>query len=61
MDFASVMHKHPETAEVFFKHGMACFGCPMAMSESIEAGAIAHGINPDKLVDELNKALKKKK
>ena len=41
---------------------MACMGCPMAMQETIEQGALAHGIDPKKLVEELNnKIIKKKK
>ena len=59
MTFAEVMTLFPETMPVFLEHSMACFGCPMAMSETVEQGAIAHGLNPDKLVAELNKAIGK--
>ena len=59
MSFAEVMKKHPETAEVFSKHGMSCFGCPMAMQESLEAGISAHGHDAKKIVKELNKAATK--
>lgn len=58
MTFAEVVSKYPKTAGVFMRHGMHCVGCPMAMQEKIEEGAIAHGINVKKLLDELNKALK---
>lgn len=61
MSFAEVMRKHPETADVFFKHNMSCFGCPAAMMESLEAGIRAHGQDVKKIVDELNKVAKKKK
>lgn len=61
MTFAQVLEKHPEVASIFFKHGMSCVGCPMAMQESIEQGCLAHGLDPDKIVDELNKKVKKKK
>jgi len=61
MSFAEVMQKHPEAAEILFQKGMQCVGCPMAMQESLEAGAMAHGINPKKLVEEINKKIKKKK
>ena len=59
MTFAEVLTLFPETMPVFLEHSMACFGCPMAMSETVEQGAIAHGLNPDKLVAELNKAIGK--
>lgn len=55
MTFAEVVSKYPETAEIFLKHGMQCIGCPMAMSETIEQGALGHGINVEKLIGELNK------
>jgi len=41
--------------EFLFKKGMYCIGCPMSSQETIEQGAIAHGINPDDLIEELNK------
>lgn len=59
--FSEVLRKYPETAEVFFQHGMACVGCPMAMQETIEQGAQAHGIDIDNLIQELNKKIEKKK
>ena len=61
MTFAEAMHKNPESAEIFQNRGMHCVGCPMAMSETIEEGAKAHGINPKKLIEEVNKKVKKKK
>lgn len=41
--------------EVFARYGMGCLGCLAATVESIEEGALAHGIDPDKLINELNK------
>ncbi len=61
MSFAEVMQKYPEAANVFFKHGMACFGCPAAMQETLEDGIKAHGQNVKKIIDELNNAVKKNK
>lgn len=55
MTFAEIMKKKPEAMEILMKKGMSCFGCPMAMQETLEQGAIAHGINVEKLVKELNK------
>jgi len=59
MTFAEVLTLFPDTMPVFLEHSMACFGCPMAMSETVEQGAIAHGIDAKKLIEELNKAIKK--
>lgn len=61
MTFAEALQKNPQVAQIFFKHGMACAGCPMAAQESIEQGAFAHGLDVEKLVAELNKTAKKKK
>jgi len=54
------LKKYPKTAEVFFKQGMSCVGCPMAMQETIEQGALAHGLDPNKLIKELNKKINNK-
>jgi len=57
-----VVTKYPETVMVFMKHGLHCVGCHVSAFESIEEGAMAHGINVDALVADLNKiALSKKK
>ena len=61
MTFAEVARKYPETHSIFFSMGMHCLGCPMAMQETIEQGAIAHGENVEKLLKKLNDAIKKKK
>ncbi len=61
MIFSEVLKKYPESTEIFFKHGMMCVGCPMATQETIEQGAKAHGLNTEKLLEELKKKLKKKK
>jgi hybrid cluster-associated redox disulfide protein len=45
----------PEARDVFESHGMACCLCIGAQSESIEAGAILHQVEPDLVVEELNR------
>lgn len=61
MTFAEALQKYPDSAKIFFENGMTCIGCPFAAMETIEQGAKAHGINSDKLIAALNKAIKKKK
>lgn len=61
MPIAEVVSKYPKTIEVFLEQGMGCFGCGMAQFETIEQGAVAHGINIKKLMAALNKAVSKKK
>ena len=40
---------------IFEQHGMTCCLCIGAQSESIEAGAIMHQVDPDLVVQELNR------
>ena len=61
MSFAEIMQKEPGAAPILMEKGMHCMGCPMAMQEKLEDGARAHGLDPDKLIEEINKKLKKKK
>ncbi len=42
-------------ARVFFENGMFCIGCPSAAFESIVDASAVHGIDANKLVDDLNK------
>ena len=59
MTFAEIVQFYPETIPILLKKGMACIGCPMAMQESLEVGARAHGLNVENLVEELNKKIEK--
>jgi hybrid cluster-associated redox disulfide protein len=42
------------TAPIFIRHGMHCLGCPSSSGESIEDACAVHGIDAEKLVDDLN-------
>lgn len=61
MTIAEVAAHYPETMPVFFKHGMTCFGCPMALMETVAQGAEAHGMDVEELVKALNGAIRKRK
>lgn len=54
MTFGEVLGKYPETIKTFFMYGMHCFGCHLAVDETIEQGALAHGVDVDKLMKDLN-------
>lgn len=58
MGIGEIVAKYPQTVPVFQAHGMGCFGCAAARFENIEQGANAHGIDVDKLVEDLNEAVK---
>lgn len=56
---SDLLENHPSAAEILFEAGMGCVGCAMAMTETIEQGCLAHGMNK-KDIDELIKKLNKK-
>lgn len=59
MPIGKVVQDHPETFEIFQKHGLHCMGCAVAHFENIEQGCAAHGIDVDKLIEDINKTIKK--
>lgn len=61
MTFGEILNRYPSAGQVILSSGLHCIGCGMAMYETLEQGAIMHGINPDKLVKEINKIVIKKK
>ena len=54
MSILEVVKKYPDTVDVFVNAGMGCLGCAAAHFENIEQGAMAHGIDVDQLVKDLN-------
>ena len=54
MTFAELMRLDSEAARKLADRGLFCGGCPMAQFETIEAGALAHGVDVNKLIKELN-------
>ncbi len=46
--------KCPEIVNILMEAGMGCIGCPHSQMESIEDGAMGHGIDADLLVAKLN-------
>jgi len=54
MTIQEVVENNPETIRVFLEHGLHCVGCSVARFENIEQGAMAHGIDVDNLMKDLN-------
>jgi hybrid cluster-associated redox disulfide protein len=52
---SDVLRIKPEAAEILMRYGMGCLGCPSAQMESLEQAAMVHGIDLEKLLEELNK------
>jgi hybrid cluster-associated redox disulfide protein len=57
MTFGQVLKDYPQVAPIFMKFGMHCIGCHIAVTETIEQGAMAHGVDADQLINELNSVL----
>ena len=54
MSILEIVQKYPDTIEVFVNSGMGCLGCAASHFENLEQGALAHGIDVDELVANLN-------
>lgn len=51
-----VLKAAPQTRKVFERHKMRCRGCQGAVAETVQAGALNHGLDPAALLKELNEA-----
>jgi len=60
MIISDVLQMDRNTAPIFIKMGMHCLGRPSASGESIQDACVVHGIDADKLVEELNDYFEKK-
>ena len=47
----------PQTAPLFMAIGMHCLGCPASRGETVEEACMVHGIDPEELLEELNKQI----
>lgn len=64
MTLGEVVQKFPESAEIMMNYGLHCIGCHVAAWETIEQGALGHGMNEkesDKMIEEINVAINKNK
>jgi len=50
-----VLDLNEDLEHVLERHGMTCLGCPGAVQETLKEAAEAHGIDVDKLLEDLNK------
>lgn len=57
---ADILQMDRGVAPIFMNNGMHCLGCVASSGESIEEACMVHGIDTQKLVDELNSYLESK-
>lgn len=53
-----IIRVYPEAIPALRNMGMACLGCPSSAGESVANAAGIHGMSPEKLVAEINAAIK---
>ncbi len=58
MKIADVLKKYPSSKKVFERYMPACVTCGGATAESIQRGARMHGVDPETLINELNRLAK---
>ena len=58
MTFHQVMRLSPEVLKVLAKFRLGCVGCMGAQHETLEQGAMAHGLDVEELLQELNALFK---
>lgn len=54
MTFHQVMSKNPEVVKVLASFNLGCIGCMGAQQETLEQGAMAHGLDVNELLTALN-------
>lgn len=54
MTFHQALQASPEVARVLGRYHLGCIGCMGAMNETIEQGAIAHGLDVNDILRDLN-------
>ena len=54
MTIGEILRANPAAAPVLLDAGMHCLGCPSAQAESLEEGAMVHGIEIAELMEKLN-------
>lgn len=45
---------HPQASQILMKYGLHCIGCHIAMQETVEDGARAHGLDKKEIVKMLS-------
>ena len=57
---ADILDFDAEVAPFFFEICMHCLGCAASRGESVDEACAVHGVEPEVLVDKLNKYIKSK-
>ena len=55
MTFGDLLQQKPEAAGVLASYGLHCIGCHIAVFETIEQGAKAHGLSDEQITEMMSK------
>ncbi|MBT3390555.1 MAG: DUF1858 domain-containing protein [Chloroflexi bacterium] len=58
MFVADIMSTWPQTVKVFLKYRMTCVGCQLSEFDTLKDVLLNYGYSPDKILTELNAALR---
>ena len=56
-----IVTQYPEAVEILFSIGMHCLGCPASRAESLADACAVHGMDPDRVVDAINRKIAENK
>lgn len=56
MKISDIVKKIPQSADVMAGFGLHCIGCAISAYESLEQGALAHGLDPE-MIEEMVKEI----
>ncbi|MBM0046621.1 DUF1858 domain-containing protein [Anaerococcus sp. mt242] len=55
MLIGEIIQAKPETINTLLMAGMGCISCPSSLYETLDEACMVHGMDPDYLLEELNK------
>ena len=55
MLIGDIIQAKPESINTFLSIGMGCIACPSSLYETLDEACMVHGIDPDFLLEKLNK------
>lgn len=58
MIIKDIVEKYPQTLPIFGQFQMGCLGCSGALFETLEQGALGHGIDVNAMLKALNDTIK---
>ena len=56
-----IVTQYPEATEILLSIGMHCLGCPASRAESLADACAVHGMDPDRIVDAINRKIAENK